>query len=122
MKVIVYFFLLRVSGITCISRVHTSAYDYAKVSIDTSTAFLASTEALYRLYFRHEVVVEGQLLSLFNLTSGNEYDMGLAVDCEVLTDQIRLARVVDVASLAAIVCRINDELLVKAEEVAVTNA
>ena len=47
--------------------------------------------------------------------------MCLTIDREVLADEVGLARVVNISSLAAEECRINNVLFVQAEEVAVTD-
>jgi len=108
-----------------------SAYDCAEAfdhlilpidSVNAASTRWHTTEALDGLDLGHKIVVEGQFFALGYLSSCNKDDMCLSVDGRVLADQVGLARVVNVASLASIESCINDELFVQAEEVAVTDA
>ena len=91
-------------------------------SVDSALAVLAAAEALNAVHLGHEVVIEGELLSLGYLASSHKDDVGLTINREVLTDQIRFARVVDIARLAAVESSIDDVVAVEAEVVAVTHA
>lgn len=91
-------------------------------STETSTAFLTATEALDGLDLRLEVVVECQLFVCFDMASCNKDDMSLSVDVEVFRNQVRLARVVDIAGLASKEGSIDDVVFVESEVVAIADS
>ena len=91
-------------------------------SVEPPPAVLGSTEALELLKVGIEVVVERQLLFRLDVPNGDENDVGASVDVQVLTAQVRVARVVDVPRFASIESGVDDVVLVKAEQVAVTHA
>ena len=91
-------------------------------SVDPALALFAAAEALDAVHLGHEVVIEGELLALSYLASSHKDDMLLAIDREVLTDEVRFARVVDIARLATEERRIDDVVAVEAEVVTVANA
>lgn len=56
-----------------------------------------------------------------DFATSDKYDVCLTIDREVLANEVGLARVVNISSLAAEERRINNVLFVQAEEVAVTD-